>query len=326
MSVTREEAMLTDDEILRSAGLLLRFRGFKPSSEPAAHLIEAAMRAVPACIQKLIPNNIRSKKSSRYKIPAEALIKDLAGDHPGPATAFAVFRLIQSGRLGAEIQHGEVPEGKFDATDWLGPPDECAPFYVVFENGTHSETFYSLYRNRRDHRLIVWAEPELWDWWRAVPEPPPSANRSMPIRVSPSSKHPVKTFRLLDGLRWDEVTIEFASRDSVRITARGESKTFMFSDIGFADGRKGDRPDSQWDTLYHLAQRHGELAWSDYRKGPINTGAKTRIKEIRKRLRAVMQIEDDPFESYRKVKAYKTKFALHDGSCGGAGVNAPVEP
>jgi hypothetical protein len=64
---------------------------------------------------------------------------------------------------------------------------------------------------------------------------------------------PLPQFPKMGGLRWEEVTIAFVSNDSLRISARGKSQVFMFSDIGFRDGRKGDRPDKQWELLQWMA-------------------------------------------------------------------------
>jgi hypothetical protein len=54
----------------------------------------------------------------------------------------------------------------------------------------------------------------------------------------------------------------------------------------------------------------GEVRWHDKTFMRIKANAGTKIKIIRRRLRAVVQIDDDPFEPYRKVKTYKSKFTM----------------
>ena len=68
--------------------------------------------------------------------------------------------------------------------------------------------------------------------------------------------------------------IQFVSDDSVRILARGTNKTFTFSDLGFADGRKGDRPDMQWNLLKYMADHHGKLSWSEVESTRLASKAK----------------------------------------------------
>ena len=108
------------------------------------------------------------------------------------------------------------------------------------------------------------------------------------------------------------MTIEFTSNDSVKIAARGRSKIFRFAEIGFADARKNDSPDFQWELLQYIARHNGRLSWDDEASARVRDGAKAKIKVIRRRLNEVMQIDDDPFEPYRKVKAYMPKFTITD--------------
>lgn len=63
-----------------------------------------------------------------------------------------------------------------------------------------------------------------------------------------------------------------------------------------------------------LANQGGEIRWSAKGQPHVKDHAKAKIKIIRKRLREVMQIDDDPFKPYRRVKAYKTKFRIIDKS------------
>ena len=120
-------------------------------------------------------------------------------------------------------------------------------------------------------------------------------------------------FPYIAGLRWEEVTITFISDDSVKVSAREVSRKFIFAELGFKDNRKGDMPDTRWALLRELAAHSGEIAWDTPVERKAKSIAKAAIKDIRRKLKAFMGIEDDPFFEYRKLKAYKTKFTLSDG-------------
>ncbi len=158
------------------------------------------------------------------------------------------------------------------------------------------------------HRMVM--QPLLEDQARVITREIEDGTLRPSAILSRSVKRPTTEFPPVSDLRWGEVSFDFFSDDSVKIVARGTSKVFRFSDMGFADGRKDDRPDCQWELLREIARHHGELKWSDKAPARVKDGAK--IKAIRKLLKAVMHIDDDPFEPYPKVKAYKPRFEITD--------------
>ena len=118
---------------------------------------------------------------------------------------------------------------------------------------------------------------------------------------------------------WDEVQITFVSNESIRIQAGDLDKPFSYAELGFKDGRKVDTPDTRWRTLQKLAQ-HGEISWKTDTDQKIRNIAQKAIQDIRKKLKEITGLEDDPFEPYRKVKAYRPKFKLVDKRYGGTGI------
>jgi hypothetical protein len=133
-----------------------------------------------------------------------------------------------------------------------------------------------------------------------------------PAAMSPArKKQPLGRFPVIGGLRWDEVTITFIDNDMVRIAARDKVGIFTFTEMGFKDGRSG-KADKLWRFFHVLAQEGGELTWSSKTKQSIKRNAPAYVKIIRDRLQVLMGIDDDPFENYKKVKAYKTKFTLRN--------------
>lgn len=113
------------------------------------------------------------------------------------------------------------------------------------------------------------------------------------------------------GRKWEDVTITFISHDSVRIEAGDLDKRLHFAEMGFKDGRKGDIPDTRWAILREFAARNGTISWGDINVKHSDK-MKSAIKDIRKRLKAVLGIAEDPFFPYRQVKAYKARFILRD--------------
>ncbi len=132
-----------------------------------------------------------------------------------------------------------------------------------------------------------------------------------PPLSKPSSKEPLVKFPTPPGTRWEDVRIGIVSNDSIKITAKEVHKRFTYAEIGFKDGRKGDLPDKQWDVLKDFAEANGEISWGSKWTRPR---LQKRIQTIRKRLQAIMDINDDPFYPYQTTKSYKTKFKIEDKS------------
>jgi len=125
--------------------------------------------------------------------------------------------------------------------------------------------------------------------------------------------HDVAPFPTPPGTKWEQVVIEFQSQEVVKITAGQVVDHKTFAEMGFADCRRRiEQPDQLWGVLRLMAQSEGRLAWRDDADIPPAKRPKVKqwIKDIRARLRAYFQIEDNPFKPYRQVRAYETKFVL----------------
>lgn len=136
--------------------------------------------------------------------------------------------------------------------------------------------------------------------------------------------HEVKAlvkFPTPEGTRWEDVTMQLVSNDSMRIAAQNVSERLTYAEMGFKDERKGDLPDKQWEALKKFAYKKGEISWDPgvqltEEQLKIQSKIQSRVKTIRKRLKDFMGIDNDPFYSYRAFKAYKTKFKIEDLSYG----------
>lgn len=120
---------------------------------------------------------------------------------------------------------------------------------------------------------------------------------------------PVKRFPTPPGTNWYAVSIRFLSEETVQIIAKSDSEGRNFREMGFMD-RRTNNPDKLWWTLRLFAKHNGEISWETPGLPREPGKLKSYIKDIRKRLKHLFQIEDDPFEPYRKVRAYKTKFNI----------------
>ncbi|MBN1622397.1 MAG: hypothetical protein JW871_07395 [Endomicrobiales bacterium] len=117
---------------------------------------------------------------------------------------------------------------------------------------------------------------------------------------------PISRFPTPDGIDWNEVCISFIDEENLKIRVKEMKKKYHYSQIGFKDKRK-DLPDFQWETLLGLAKNNGEFSFK------MDTGrenSQKRFQELRKRLKLVMGLKDDPFYSYKKNKSYKAKFNI----------------
>jgi len=144
--------------------------------------------------------------------------------------------------------------------------------------------------------------------------PQTSSSPSLEPPTPPKSEAmPVARFPYIPGLKWDEVSMEFVSNEAIRIRAQNVREIYNFAEMGFKDRRKGDRPDSLWGVLRDGFGKHGgEISWNISVDSKTRDNLKEYVRKIRKRLRAFMEIEDDPFFPYRKSKSYKTKFSISD--------------
>jgi hypothetical protein len=142
--------------------------------------------------------------------------------------------------------------------------------------------------------------------------------RRLHRRWSNDSRSPRHTERAIakfpnpGNLRWEDVTIELVSNEEIKILAGGKSKLFRFNEIGFKDQRTANSPDHLWGLLQLLAKENGRIDWQSKTGEVKKLGLKAGIKRLRQQLKAIMQINDDPFHGYRQRKAYETKFQTVD--------------
>jgi len=123
-------------------------------------------------------------------------------------------------------------------------------------------------------------------------------------------KEHIARFPSLPDLCWEEVSMAFVSDEVIKVKARKQLREFRFDQIGFKN-KKNDKPNRLWFLLKAFAATSGQLSWQNLGSTGMNANqVQSNVKSLRKTLRNFMCIEDDPFYSYRKVKAYKAKFTI----------------
>ncbi len=147
-----------------------------------------------------------------------------------------------------------------------------------------------------------------------------SASSSIPDTKS------ITQFPSPEGLKFGQISWVFTSNDTVRVEAKGITKNFHYSQIGFKDNRKTDSPDMLWGLLREgFAANNGEIGFDStgqLAKKVINQ-MKAHVKRLRKKLKAIFVLDEDPFEPYRRTeedpagevqrittKSYKLKMSI----------------
>ena len=192
--------------------------------------------------------------------------------------------------------------------------------YVVrrfFPDGSVKAAVAAISANTRQRFLQSFAElsacslevthEEPW-----VPIIPPEATEVSPTPNSNRNKKALVTFPSPADLRWEEVTLTFVSKEAVLIEARNIRKTHTYAELGFKDGRRGDCPDSRWHVLRCFAPQAGEVFWEKELPEKRVKELKTAVKDLRKRLKGIFGINDDPFEEHRRFRRYRPKFHVVD--------------
>ena len=148
-------------------------------------------------------------------------------------------------------------------------------------------------------------------------------DKPLPIWAEESKQHVIspekkliriqtdKSLPVPKGITWSDVSICFISPESVEIRAGKPLGVKNFIEMGFKDRRSG-KPDLIWQTLKIFARFNGEISWKD--KGVdtrFHKNLKSYIKDIRRRLKFLFNIDNDPFNTYdRKSKTYSLKFSI----------------
>lgn len=110
----------------------------------------------------------------------------------------------------------------------------------------------------------------------------------------------------IDGLKWDEITIKFIDGYNVKIKVRDNVYNKDYKEMGFDDS-KTKKPNTQWELLKILSKTRGSITWKDSEATRKNKKKKQLLSEG---LKNYFQINDDPFNKYKKISGYEIKIEL----------------
>jgi hypothetical protein len=106
------------------------------------------------------------------------------------------------------------------------------------------------------------------------------------------------------GAKWEQVQIIVRDDLSLDIVVGSVRERRRFNEAGFEDRRKGNSSDYLWGVLRTLGACRGRL-----KKKAAKRLSQT-IYELRKRLRALVPIPDDPISVNREKEIYETRFRI----------------
>lgn len=133
-----------------------------------------------------------------------------------------------------------------------------------------------------------------------------------PAAATNRKKREVKQFAVKPGTAWDEVELTITQWDKLKISARGRSKSYHFSKIGFA-GRKPNEPGTLWELLLFISVQHGSFNKNTRSNLDAKTELKSQVKNLRNKLKAIIPIDEDPIpfdRSHYDVGEYRHRFKI----------------
>ena len=100
--------------------------------------------------------------------------------------------------------------------------------------------------------------------------------------------------------------IKFVDGETVSIKVGNASGTFVYSQLGMADGRNA-KPTVQWELLIAFARGYGALTWSSAEASRKN---QKRREMLAANLKQFFRIDGDPIEYLGETKGWRTLFTI----------------
>jgi hypothetical protein len=152
------------------------------------------------------------------------------------------------------------------------------------------------------HRFLQVAEVRLQDFLDVLRKPSQRNQQT-------SGTSECNTIVLPDDATWPDISIRFTSDHAFQVHVRAQPGPFRnYTEAGFEDAKTGN-PVSSWKTLREIATQGGQIERPHSSPKSVSRLEK-QIQDLRRRLRALFGLQDDPFFPYREVKCYRTKFEI----------------
>ncbi len=110
------------------------------------------------------------------------------------------------------------------------------------------------------------------------------------------------SFPTPSGAKWEDVAIRFLSDHRIEVIVLGQRATYNYAEAGFED-RRSRNPVLSWVSLRELARNGGRVDRPVALANRKNLGKN--IRDLRKRLKRLFELEDDPINSYHQMKCYQ---------------------
>lgn len=108
------------------------------------------------------------------------------------------------------------------------------------------------------------------------------------------------------NVSWADVRIKFIDGETVSIKAGAAAGTFVYAQMGMADGRHA-RPTKQWELLRSFAQGYGTLTWKSPAADRRNQKRRERLAQD---LKKFLRIDGEPILPTDDAKGWRTVFQL----------------
>jgi hypothetical protein len=106
--------------------------------------------------------------------------------------------------------------------------------------------------------------------------------------------------------RWEDLTFEFIAEEVVNVRFRHETRRFEPEHFGMKSAKNG-KPVGAWTVLRIMAERAGQLSWSDKAASPR---LKKQVQLLSGLLRRAFGISTDPIRWHRLEGCYRTRFIV----------------
>jgi hypothetical protein len=112
------------------------------------------------------------------------------------------------------------------------------------------------------------------------------------------------------GAIWKDLCIMMREH-AMQVEVKGKTEDRTFQEAGFEEKRRRHVADRLWHVLQVLAIRGGVLPFDEPKLShKVRLNIKQNISQLRKRLKALIPIEGDPFEPTRKGREYRSRFKI----------------
>ena len=133
----------------------------------------------------------------------------------------------------------------------------------------------------------------------------------MPSEIIHKSQTLEPIFSTPEGTTWEEVTFRITDEQKVIIQVGEQKVKYGYKRMGFSS-KTNDEPIIAWHTLVSLAENKGVFTWQSNVDNQLASKMKKRISELRKALKRLMGINDDPFYPWSSKSGYKLKAKILD--------------